>query len=1162
MSQALFTDLVRSIRKSKARFFSIIAIVALGISFFAGMKATQPDMYQTAETYFKDKNLMDIRLISTVGLTQTDIYEISQRVRGIEAIMTARFVDGLLVMDGEGLVDIDGSAYTCRAISYDFDMQENDLAAMNRLTLLEGEWPKNPNECVVDQSALSTPDEFVIGATVDLIGDQQNLEDSLRFTSFKIVGIIRTPLYMSFERGNTTIGSGKLGTFVYVQNEAFKTQYYTEAFFKLEGSDEYPVYNEDYAAYVKSVMAEIEAIADERVALRVKSLRKELEPKVSGGKTELAQAEIDAQTALAAARQQVETVKYAAQYGEEALAKKEAELKAKLAAEAQKITNGQSQYNAGVEQYLLKKAEYEAGVAKANANPDAQKKYDDGMKALAEGAQAIKDAEDQLDSLEKSISTAEKFLLTFKDAKPVAFLLEQLEGLGLESELMEQFRAMTAIGIAEEFVSAAMPMLDSMKQETAAGRVELENKKQEYQKGFAELQASTPLIQELQKLPEYKAQLEDAERTLNDASGDLQVGSLQIKAGELELSIEIEKQRQLIKEAKAAYPTVDEDYAKAEKEVYEQLNKARNELAYGEKTLSNLDYAQWMITDRNDLSGYATYQSNALNISALGSILPLVFFAVAAMVCLTTMSRMVEEERTQMGTLKALGYESKIIAVKYLIYALLASLIGSAIGLAIGFTALPIAVTAAFGIMFDMPNVILSFHPVYAIIGVLIALLSTVAAALFGCRKELVSVPAQLMRPKAPKVGKRVLLERIPFIWERLNFSVKVTVRNLFRNKRRLIMTVFGITGCTALLLATFGLSDSVSAIIGYQYGDNGIANFDLQLVLRETQDPDEDSAILRTLREEERLGDVMLTFMKVLNGSSSKNANSLKEIDILVPQSPGMLSDFVKLQNRKTGKTLVLGETEGALITERFAEHCDADVGDEIFIRKSDGTDVTVRVAGIVENYTFHYVYMTRELYEDVFGEEPSFNSAYVKLSDDILAMTGETHDKAKAVLVQDLMKHNDINAVVPTTQIIDTFETIIGSLNLVIIIFLVAAGALAVVVLYNLSNININERIREIATIKVLGFYDKEVSSYMYRENVFLMILGIFFGLLGGSFLHSMISSVVDISVVMLGQNIEWTSYLYAVVMTVVITLLVNLLMHRKLKTVKMVESLKSIE
>lgn len=600
--------------------------------------------------------------------------------------------------------------------------------------------------------------------------------------------------------------------------------------------------------------------------------------------------------------------------------------------------------------------------------------------------------------------------------------------------------------------------------------------------------------------------------------------------------------------------TADEDFKKSKADGEKALKNAQMDLNEANKLLTSLSTAEWMIQDRDDQPGYSGYEQTADRMNAFAKVFPIFFFLVAALVCLTTMARMVEEERTQLGTLKALGYSDFSIVSKYLIYSLAASLIGSIIGLLLGFYIFPKAILAAYRIMYDLPACVIRFKWEYAIVGTIISLFSTSFAALFACYKELKSNPAKLMRPKAPKAGKRIFLERIKFIWTRLNFTSKVTARNLFRNKRKFITTLVGIAGCTALLLTGFGLGDSIRAIMDNQFGENGICKYDVQIVLNSEYLLSENAKpeIMQTIQSNSEIDSAMMTHMEVTTGFSERTDEKV-EVNLLVPDNANSLSQFVKLKNRKTGKRVSLGN-DGAIITEKLAQQTNTDVGDNITVTVN-GKNYDVPVSGIVENYTFHYVYMSRDLYEKIFSNEPTFNYVTAILSDNVDAAQ-------KDKLAVELMKQGEIDAVAYTTQIIETFSTIIKSLNLVVAIFIIAAGALAFVVLYNLSNINLNERTREIATIKVLGFRDGESSQYILRENMILTILGVIIGLILGVFLHQYVVSVAEIDIVMFGRTIKPLSYVFAVLLSFVFSILVNLIMHKKLNKVDLVGSLKAVE
>ena len=488
-----------------------------------------------------------------------------------------------------------------------------------------------------------------------------------------------------------------------------------------------------------------------------------------------------------------------------------------------------------------------------------------------------------------------------------------------------------------------------------------------------------------------------------------------------------------------------------------------------------------------------------------------------------------------------------------MIYSLSASLIGSVIGLALGFVIFPKSIFAAYDIMYEFPPCVIKFKWTYAIIGTFIALMSTGAAAFFACRRELREKPATLMRPKAPKVGKRILLEKITPIWSRMNFTSKVTARNLFRNKKRFITTLIGVAGCTSLLLTGFGLGDSISAIMDKQFGDSGVCKYDVQIVLKEGHSFNSgEPEIMKTVKGSSEISSSLMTRLEIIEGTSESAATDF-EINLLVPQNTEKFGEFITLENRKSGDAITLDDS-GVVISEEFADQTNTKVGDNIILTVED-KEYTVPVAGITENYTFHYVYMSQALYEKTFGTEPMYNHILASLVDDISV-------SQKDSLATELMKENGVSAVAYTTQLMDTFKNIIESLNLVVAIFVISAAALAFVVLYNLANINLNERIREVSTLKVLGFRDKETSTYLVRENIILTILGTAIGLFFGIFLHRYVVSIAEVDVVMFGRTIEPLSYVLSAVFSLVFSAAVNFIMHIKLKKVNMVESLKAIE
>lgn len=1156
MSKALLKDVFRSIIRTRTRFISIVAIVALGISVFAGIKATAPDLKETAEKYFLDQNLMDINVVSTIGLTDADISQI-RKISGVGAVMPAKFVDALLEIDGTKIIDVEGAQFSCRAMSLDRNMVEkystagiNDAGFMNRPKLVDGAYPKNSEECLVDSSAMTSTHKFKVGDVITLTGDGENLANKLSRTEYKVSGIVMTPLYISVERGNTLVGSGKLGNFVYIPQENFVTDYYTNAYISVSGAFGFRAFSDEYKDYIAPVVQSIQAIAADRLAARAVSLRTEYTPKVTNGEAELAVKELEAEQKLAEGRAQVEQVKYYAENGEAELAAKKTEYENSLSAAQKELFSGQSQYNAGLAEYNAKLAQYNAARAIADQYPNARADYAKAKDDLEKADQDIKLAEKALEASRKAIEEAKNL----QDEESLANLIYLYAVEGLDPEILavlEQART--------EGIPTALILLSNLQ---SMNEADLAVAKREYLLNKADFDIATEQIKKLDELDSAYQKLKDAEAKIRAGSSDIAIGELTLSMKQMELKYELSLAEQKLAQAKAMAGTIDEEFAKTEADVKKQLQYAKSDLAAAKNLLATLDTAQWYADGRDALPGHVEYDQSADNMTAFSAVFPVFFFFIAAVVSLTTMARMVEEERIQLGTLKALGYGPGMIAGKYLIYAVLASLIGSAIGLSIGFKLFPKAIYDAYSIMFTTPDILLPFRTRYALVGTAIVTLAVAAATLFACRKELATCPAQLMRPKAPKKGKRVFLERIGFVWKRLSFGSKVTARNMFRNKKRFIMTLIGISGCTALLLTGLGIKDSISAISIKQFGEGGVTMYDAQIVLNDTLESGiNGTETLTEISNDTRIQGAMLTFMKSLNGGSERAADVILPVSIVVPNENAQLSKFIKLQNRVTGEQYELGD-DGVLLTEKFAAKTKTKAGDEVFVTLSDKSQVKLKVAGVVENYAFHYIYMSDAMYQKTFGETPNYNFITAKISDNMKQADETGRNAQKSTLATDLMKRSDVSVVVYTEQASNTFDNIIKGLDTLVLIFIVCAGALAFVVLYNLSNININERLRELATIKVLGFYDREVASYIFRENVLLTILGTAFGVLLGIPLHKFVINVAEVNIVMFGRSIDTSSMIIAASVTVVFSILVSILMRRKLKKISMVESLKSVE
>ncbi len=1130
MSNALIKEALRTIKRNKARFISIIAIVAVGISFYAGISAAGPDMQQTAVDYYNENNLMDIWMISTVGFNQSDVEAIRQ-LDGVEEAVGSKFADGTVEVDGRTAANVDGGQAICRAYGLDFDKARNYTSNgkdskdyINRLTLLEGRFPTAENECVIDRSDMATPKGFEIGKTIKMVGIEENIENKLKVTEYKIVGVIRTPRYISFERGQTDVGSGSLGCFIYVPETAFKLDYYTEICATVDGADDFYPFSNEYYDFIEPTINKIEAISMDHLAVRVDEATAEYKKQLEEGEKEYEKKKQEVEAELGEAFTELEYYRNLVENGDAEIAAAEAQLQALLSSKQDELTSGQSQLAA------------------------AQNEYDAKYKEWEDGKKQVEEYEVRLEELQNTV---------VEQNDKMASLKAEIEDLQMQIDMYPVIDTEPVTNENGETVTTAEDA------ELAALKALLAEKKAERRSIASSYVANNIEIKQINdNLPAAKVRLADGEKQLKAAKAELEKyeGVISGAPGQIQASADaaraqIEAKKKELAEGKEKLAQYDTEYNEAYEEAYAKLDEAKYDI---EEARAKLESAttnpRWFVYNRTMLPGYENYGQTAGSIEAFAKVFPVFFFVVAAMVVLTTMTRMVSEERTQIGTLKALGYTDSAIRAKYLIYSLVATFIGSIIGLFAGFLAYPNAIMTAYEVVFQVPELTILFPAKLIILGSVFAVASTTIATYLACRKEMASKPADLMRAKAPKAGKRVFLEKVPFIWEKMSFSAKVTTRNLCRNKKRAAVTFVGIVGCMSLLLTGFGLNDSIDQILTAQYGKGGVSSFDAQIALKNSQISANESAIYNNVLKNENIKDAMMFYNKSVQGSSDNSEDSLS-VYLLVPQTTEKLEDFIDLRSRTTDEKFKLDDN-GVLITEKFAKKAKVSVGDAVSLKFSDELTIKVAVTGIVENYAYHYAYMSPTLYSQIFQNPVAYNYMYAKYADGIRGT-----DKVEAVATE-LMKFNDINAVVDAEQTINTFDELFDCLNLVIAIFIISAALLAFIVLYTLTSININERRREIATLKVLGFYDRESTSYVGRENYIITALAILVGLILGVYLHKVVVAQAEVNVVMFGRIIEPMSFVFAVGMTLLFAIIVNVVMHFYIKRIDMVESLKSID
>ena len=1075
MKRALLKDSLKEIKKSFKRFLSILLMSLLGVGFFCGLRAASPDMKATIDKYYDDANFHDIQILSTLGLTDDDVTSL-ENVDGIEKAYPSFSKDVKLVENN---------------LEYVLNVSELNNE-VNTVKLVEGELPKNANECLVESSLLLKLDKK-IGDKIkieEVLSDDE--ENSFINNELTVAGTIESPLYISRERGTSTLGSGKINYYMYVPKENIKSDIYTSIYLKVANAKELNTTSEEYKNIVESAKERIEEIEDTQKQKRYDSLINEANQKLDDAQNELDTQKADAEAKIKEAEDEIKQ-------NEEKLNNAQKELNTNRNKANSEFESAKNQINTAKTQLDNSKAELE------------QKKQ--------EAEEQFKEAEEQKQKLQTQLDSLNSGISEINSRYNEILNIIDTQGKFMSEEQMLELKSQLAyiIGSTNELTNNKSKLeeaIRSIDNQVSSGRAELENAEKQIETGYSEIEKNQQTLNE--KITETNKKLEDAQKEINEGKEKLEEG------------------KKTLEDNKAEFD--------------EKIKDAEGKLIDAREKVADIEKPEWYIWDRNNNQGYASYVNDSDNMSKIANVFPVVFFVIAALISLTSMTRMVEEQRGLIGTFKALGYSNLSISMKYVIYATLATVIGAVIGMNIGFQLLPRIVISLYQMMYPyVTNAVIEFNIYYACIGLGLISICIIGATIYAVQKELFSTPAQLMRPKAPKAGKRVLLEKIPFIWKYLNFTQKVTFRNMFRYKKRFIMTIVGISGCTALILVGFGIKDSISQIMHFQYGE--VYQYNALVSLKSNLKSDEIESVEKELVDMDEITSVTETY---IGSATVIKGDKEKDIQIVVPNDSKEIATAITLKDKKTKEKLELDDNS-IFITDKVAELLGIKVGDKIELEDSKHNKVNVVVGKIVEQYLEHYIYMSKELYENTFSKEYKANVLYINY-----ANTNIDEDKLTAKILED----NKVSTVIGTTKMIASADDMLQSLNSVVYILIVSAGLLAFVVLYNLANININERIRELATIKVLGFYDKEVFDYVSREVVLLTIIGIFLGLIGGFFLTNFIISTCEIEVLRFPRTIGMMSYIYSALITIVFTIIVNIATYFVLKKIDMIESLKSVE
>lgn len=1079
MPATYLKDIFREIKISLGRFLSILCIVAIGVAFFAGIKASAPDMKNSADTYFDKYNVQDIQVYSTIGLTKKDVAAI-KKIKGVKSVQPSFSMDTLSQIDSTQMV--------IKVISYGIDQK------MNKVRVVEGRMPERENECLVEASSATNKlyGTFHIGDTIKLqSGTDEALSKSLKHTKFKIVGTCYNPNYLSYEKGSSNIGSGTVNSFIYIQNTNVLKDYYTEVDVCVKGAKDLDCYSDEYFDVVDPVLKKIKKISNKQIDARIQSYQSELDEKKQEATDKFKDAENqfnDAQNKIDSGLSEIQSNEL-------------------------KLQNSKDQINQGWNEYY-------ANLQLLDNIPTLQNaivQIEESEKKLPELLSQKEQVENGLQQInaEGDLNTKRTLIQNAIDFIDIA--LKKLENYPDSSDA-ETIRI--KLNEKKELLQGQLSLID----QAIAKKAELEAILPQIQSGIEQIQAGVAKKAELQS---QLNQLLNAKNELNNAYVSLINGQAQYEDG-------VSK----IEDAKNELNKSIEQLTLSKAEFNIQKHDALRELSDAQLEIDKME-GKWIVLDRNSHYSYRDYGACADRMDGIAKVFPVFFFLVAALVCMTTMTRMVDEQRNEMGTLKALGYSKLQIASKYIIYALIASILGSILGCSLGMYLFPTVIFNAWNTLYNIDQIKFLFQPGLILLASGSVTGITLLATLYSIYSELIEMPSQLMRPKAAKAGKKILLERITFIWKRLSFLQKVTARNIFRYKKRFFMTIIGIAGCSALLVAGFGINDSISDIVNQQY--NVIYHYDATVSAKTSEITSQIKSLkgVKDVYEEDHLA------------VTTKIENKDISTTVHIISNDKKFKDFCTLFNGNKEFDL---DDSSVLISQKMATKLNKKAGDTIKIKDANNKVIKAKIKGVFTNYVGHHIYASESLYK-------SWNTN-AKTTHIYLIKSKKTTKKFERNLGNKIMNIDGVQSVTFYSSLQKNFKDMIKSISYIVVVLVISAACLAFVVLYNLSNVNISERKREIATIKVLGFTRKEVDAYINRETILLTILGSLIGLGIGIGLHHLIMNLAEMDDIMFGRTINSISYVISFVMTIGFNAIINLCMHKKLNNIQMVESLKAVE
>ena len=1058
---------LREIKESLGRYLAILAIVALGVGLFAGLKITRNVMVKSADTFWQEKQLYDYRLLSTLGFEEEDVQALAQK-EDIRAVQGAVEADILYT-------DEQGNEKVLKAHSI--------LEDINCLEITAGRMPEEDTECVVDSNWYT---EDVIGSKIVLSeGNEEDDLEKFKYTEYTVVGLAQSPVYAQFERGTTSLGNGSVSGFIYLMPEGFETDYYTEIYVKFD--EDNPIYSDEYDDYIEEKESQWEIYCEEQGERRYQSIMADAEEELADAEQELADEKADAERELADAKQELTD------------------------AEAE-ITDGEEKLK------------------------DGEQEIEDNKALLATKERELADAREAMEAQEAELAMQEQALAGNMAGQDYAAMAQQQASAGVMSD---QGYADGSQQQASAEMMAGQDYAAMMQQQAAAGMVSGGNASDA---AYSQMPAGAAQMSPTQQLEMARQQIEAGKVQIEEGEEEIKKARRQIRDAEAE----IEENRQELVDARKEVEDGWEEYNEAQEEFDEKIADAEQKLADARADIDDIEKPDTYVLGRDTNTGYVCFESDSSIVEGIANVFPVFFFLVAALVCMTTMNRMVEEQRTQIGVLKALGYGEGKIMGKYLFYSGSAAFTGCVAGYFVGIHLFPLVIWQAYGMMYKFGSIVYVSDWLTAALCLAAALLCSMGTTWVSCRHELREVSAELMRPKSPKAGKRVFLEWVPFIWNRLKFLHKVSVRNIVRYKRRFFMMVIGISGCTALLLTGFGIRDSVTSIADRQFEE--IQTYQLGVTLKDGVWEDNTPAV-------EEIAGIIDSYggeyeVALETAIDLETTAGIKNVKLIAARNPDKIGEYINLHTA-SGEAIDYPETGEIVICNKLSERYRIRVGDTIRLYDEDRKELQAVVSGICDNYIYNYVYVNEETYRKATGEM-NYQSIYVNLPEET-----DVYEVGAA-----LTKAENVTAVSVNMDMLLRVSRMMNSMNYIVFLIILCAGTLAFIVLYNLNNINITERVREIATIKVLGFYKNETASYVFRENTVLTGIGCALGLVLGRLLHIYVMHEVDIDMMSFDVHVEPVSYLLSILLTFVFTWVINRIMSVKLEKINMAESLKSVD